>query len=650
LSLLLRLTGLLPVNNPSAHVVRRQLLAGRYDLESHVGSGGAGTVWRAHDRLLDRTVAIKLLHAKVDQTSIDAARFRIEASMAAKLTHPNAVILYDIGRDGDYDYLVMEFVAGGTLAEVLLDGPMTPSVVADLGAQIGRALGVAHQRRMVHRDVKPANVLLTTEGVAKVADFGLARALGAVNARLTLPGHVMGTARYLAPEQLQGESVDARADVYALGVVLHEALTGEIPFGEGTTAEVAHRRLVASLPPVSERRPEVPAALDAAIARATRLEPSERFADGGEFAAELSRSSTMDALRTWMARFAEEPSHDDAPGGRPEEDEPANVTADLPVPGFSSLDSASSLDQPTVDMVAPPVAGVDRGDAGTTNALSGPIPEPVSHERDDVPPDARASARTGDRRPARWPVLTPWLLLVTLVGVGTAVAVFERTADDGIAAVEGAADREVLSPGGGVVDDPEMDPDEAETDVDAHGEADVDRAAADEEGDAVDGAAASEAAEPGEMSFVEVVGARDHDPFGSGEEHRAEVANAYDGDPTTAWQTQGYQGDPALGGLKSGVGIWLDLGQVKQVTAVDVTMTAPGASFTLYAGSRPPDPGEDPDDWGEVVAEVDDAGKRSDVMLDQPAEARVWLLWFTALPPDGPGFRASVSDVRLLSS
>ncbi len=264
-----------------------EVLIGRYVLEQPLGSGGAGVVWRADDRLLQRPVAVKLLHPELAHDPATAARFRSEASSAAKLAHPNAVMVYDIGRDGARDFLVMELVDGPALSELIAAGPLTADATAYLGVAIASALGLAHRRGMLHRDVKPANVLLDAEGVPKVADFGIARALGEAAARLTAPGSVMGTARYLAPEQLLDGPLDGRVDVYALGLVLHEALTGRAPWGSGTALEIASRRLSGDLRPPSAVRSDIPPGLDAVIQRATRLEADERYADGAAMAAAL---------------------------------------------------------------------------------------------------------------------------------------------------------------------------------------------------------------------------------------------------------------------------------------------------------------------------------------------------------------------------
>jgi serine/threonine protein kinase len=264
------------------------VLIGRYVLERRLGSGGAGVVWRANDRVLQRPVAVKLLHPELAHDPATAARFRTEAASAAKLTHPNAVIVYDIGRDGDRDFLVMELVDGPDLSELIEQGPLAPDTTAYLGAAIASALGLAHERGMLHRDVKPANVLLNANGVPKVADFGIARALGEATARLTTPGSVMGTARYLAPEQLLDGPLDGRVDVYALGLVLHEALTGRAPWGTGTALEIASRRLSGDLPPPSRLRRDLPPGLDAVVQRATRREADDRYADGAAMAAALA--------------------------------------------------------------------------------------------------------------------------------------------------------------------------------------------------------------------------------------------------------------------------------------------------------------------------------------------------------------------------
>ncbi len=283
-----------------------RVLADRYELHERMGAGGSGTVWRGHDRALDRPVAIKLLHADLADDPVIEARFRTEATAAAKLTHPHAVQVYDVGRDDDVDFLVMELVAGVSLADLLREGPVPAGVAAAIGAMVAEALGAAHQAGIVHRDVKPANVLLAADGAVKLADFGIARVLGAVSSRLTRTGTVLGTARYLAPEQLREEAIDARADVYALGLVLYESLTGRLPFGDGSQAEVATRRLTMSLPSVRAYA-DVPPGLDEVIRWATRRDPEERPPTGAALAEALAAFARDDAADAIAKLVVEHP-------------------------------------------------------------------------------------------------------------------------------------------------------------------------------------------------------------------------------------------------------------------------------------------------------------------------------------------------------
>jgi eukaryotic-like serine/threonine-protein kinase len=267
----------------------RSHLAERYHLEEPIASGGAAIVWRAFDENLARSVAIKLLHPHhaTDPTVVE--RFERESRAAAQLNHPNAVRIYDTGRDDDLVYLVMEHVDGPSLRELLKErGPLEPVAVAALGEQVAAALGEAHAHGLVHRDVKPANILLASDGTVKVTDFGIAKALSGSEATLTTPGTVVGTAAYVAPEQLQDTGVDARADIYALGVVLYECLTGRPAFSGDTPTATAAMRLSHELLPPRQIRADVPRALDEVITRATRRDRDSRYADGSSMAAALA--------------------------------------------------------------------------------------------------------------------------------------------------------------------------------------------------------------------------------------------------------------------------------------------------------------------------------------------------------------------------
>jgi eukaryotic-like serine/threonine-protein kinase len=267
----------------------RSHLGDRYELREPIASGGAAIVWLAYDQHLARQVAVKLLHPHHANDATVVERFERESRSAAQLSHPNAVRIYDTGRDDDLVYLVMEHVDGPSLREVMREhGQMDPVVVAAIGEQVGSALGAAHAHGLVHRDIKPANILVASDGTVKVTDFGIAKALTGSDATLTNPGTVVGTAAYVAPEQLQDAEVDARADIYALGVVLHECLTGRPAFSGDTPTATAAMRLSHDLLPPRQLRADVPRALDDIVTRATQREPIDRYADGSVLASALA--------------------------------------------------------------------------------------------------------------------------------------------------------------------------------------------------------------------------------------------------------------------------------------------------------------------------------------------------------------------------
>ena len=264
-------------------------LSGRYELQAPIASGGAAIVWRAYDRHLARSVAIKLLHPHHANDPTVVERFERESRSAAQLSHPNAVRIYDTGREDDLVYLVMEHVDGPSLRAVMNEhGRMDPVVVAALGEQVASALGAAHSHGLVHRDVKPANILIASDGTVKVTDFGIAKALSGTDATLTTPGTVVGTAAYVAPEQLEDRVVDARADISALGVVLHECLTGKPAFSGDTPTATAAMRLSHDLLPPRQLRADVPRGLDDVVSRAARRDPAGRFDDGTVMASALT--------------------------------------------------------------------------------------------------------------------------------------------------------------------------------------------------------------------------------------------------------------------------------------------------------------------------------------------------------------------------
>ena len=265
-----------------------EVIADRYELEELVGTGGMSSVYRARDRLLERHVALKILHPHHSSDEDFVQRFRKEARLVAQLSHPNIVTVIDRGDDGGRQFIVFEYVEGENLKEVVTrEGPLPLRRVLELALQIGRGLAFAHSQGLVHRDVKPQNVLMNGDDQAKVTDFGIARSID-VDVGVTQTGTVLGTSAYIAPEQASGGDITPQTDVYSLGVVLYELLTGEVPFPGESFVAVAMKHINDPPPSLLERRPDTPPRLAAAVDRALAKEPGERFGSMDDFVAELS--------------------------------------------------------------------------------------------------------------------------------------------------------------------------------------------------------------------------------------------------------------------------------------------------------------------------------------------------------------------------
>jgi eukaryotic-like serine/threonine-protein kinase len=263
------------------------LIADRYELEELVGTGGMSSVFRAHDRQLERRVAIKILHEHYAEDPEYLERFRREARAVARLSHPNIVTVIDRGDDGGRQYIVFEHVDGENLKELVLrSGRLSVRRALELALSVADGLAFAHDHGLVHRDVKPQNVLLSSEGEVKVTDFGIARSLHMEHG-VTQTGTVLGTGEYLAPEQASGKPVSPATDVYSLGVVLWELLAGDVPFVGENFVAVALRHVNEPPPPLRERRPDVSPRLDAAVQRALAKDPARRFPSMTAFAKEL---------------------------------------------------------------------------------------------------------------------------------------------------------------------------------------------------------------------------------------------------------------------------------------------------------------------------------------------------------------------------
>jgi len=271
--------------------VQGSVVDNRYDIVRPLGSGGMGEVYLARDRTLGRDVALKVLRSQYADDRESAERFKREATSAAGLSHPNIVQVYDRGdTEEGSSYIAMEYVPGGTLKErIVAEGPLDAGLAASYGYQVAEALGAAHAKGVVHRDIKPQNVLITASGTAKVGDFGIARAASAAGDAQTKTGAVMGTASYMSPEQALGESATPKSDLYSLGVVLYEAVTGELPFTADNPIAVSMKHVNEAPRPPSDLNPAVPDGMNAVIMKLLSKSPEDRYPDADALSEDLWR-------------------------------------------------------------------------------------------------------------------------------------------------------------------------------------------------------------------------------------------------------------------------------------------------------------------------------------------------------------------------
>lgn len=331
---------------------RERIFNGRYRIESRIGAGGMAIVYSGTDLLLRRRVAIKVLRDQFASDDGFVQRFSYEAHASAKLSHPNIVNIYDFGRDADEYFIVMELVEGATLADMLRDNRTIPeSVAIDYATQIAAGLAYAHRQGLLHRDVKPANILITSDDVVKLSDFGIARAVAENVAAVTQPGMVMGSVAYVSPEQAQGHELDERSDLYSLGVVLYQMIGGRLPFSGETPVAVALKHVSEPAPPLDRRNGAISPALAAIAERLLQKSPADRYASAGDLARALREAREQPTIAGVRSRsFGDAPT---APIPR--------VTSPQPPPRKSAApDRPSDNGAATLPETADARAGRDR--------------------------------------------------------------------------------------------------------------------------------------------------------------------------------------------------------------------------------------------------------------------------------------------------
>ena len=321
---------------------------GRYRIVSELGRGAMGVVYKAEDPSLDRTVALKTISLSAAENAKDfKKRFFLEAKAAGKLTHPNIVTIHDFGEEDDFAYMAMEILDGTELRTRMRVGEIGAAEAVDIALQVAEGLAFAHEHGVVHRDIKPGNIMLLERGPVKIMDFGIARMRSADHKTST--GMVLGTPRYMSPEQITGQPVDARSDIFSLGIVLHEMLTKTSLFAGQDVEQIAHNVSFIEHEPPSRKNPEVPQMLDFVVARALKKDPSVRYQDAYELCADLrdalaemkgkaKREDTTDSTRTVKLEAGTEKKGPPAPAAEA-------IVPDTRMPLARQFDNAEALER-----------------------------------------------------------------------------------------------------------------------------------------------------------------------------------------------------------------------------------------------------------------------------------------------------------------
>jgi tRNA A-37 threonylcarbamoyl transferase component Bud32 len=548
-----------------------RVLAGRYRLIEFIARGGMAEVWEGHDVLLARRVAVKLPHPHLGRQEAFRRRFRREAVAAARLSHSNIVSIFDTGTDDEDNFIVMERVDGPSLRQLLVpDRPLPVERAVSITGQVANALEYAHRQGVIHRDIKPANILIGDDGMVKVADFGIAKA--ALGDDMTQTGTALGTARYLAPEQVEGGLPDRRSDIYSLGVVLYEMVCGRPPFQADNELALAMQHLRNVPPTPRSVSTQVPPWLEAVVLTALAKSPDQRFASADQLGDALAQGpawtgpypatdggGATEVDRVWSrpVPIGAEQRRDRPPTGP----EPAGPWAPTGAMGATPTDR----DRPHPGGPGWPQPPDDRPFATGTQAFDAPPAPPTP------------GAPTGRRRSRRR--LVPLLAIAIAIAAAVVAAVL-------IAHLDGSSSHGTSTSSQGTV-------------AGAHGTPVV--------------VARAAAFDP---------------PPGDGVEDDGDLAHLLDGNASTTWHTEFYA-SRQFGGLKPGVGFVLTLAQSRQLQDLVLASPTPQYDVSVYVSSSSP---SQLSGWGQPVATASNAPARAVVPLHGHQGSHV-LVWFTRLSP-----------------
>lgn len=576
-------------------------LADRYELLTRLGAGGMAEVWEGIDHNLGRRVAIKMLHGHLAADPSVLGRFRSEAQAAARLTHPGIVGIYDTVTTESTDAIIMELVSGRDLRSILDERPTLAVVDAvEVGVQLAAALGHAHQNGIVHRDVKPANILVRPDRRVKLSDFGIAKALDKTSH--TESGSLVGTVKYLAPEQIEGHPVDGRTDLYGLTTVLYEMLCGEVPFS-ATDLIGAMDRLRKEPPSARKIRPDIPPALDAFLQKGLSRNPANRYPDAATWSASLTEAMRGDA-----------PSVERHPPHRaPERSDPTIVDA--------NPTSIPMRPSPTPPVITPPPFA-----QAAPFAQAGPGPSearpPTSRRQKKAVATAPTPAKhvKSKRRSLSW--VGPVLALALMVAAIATVWFLLKPASEAVTDRFDTAEQTTI-------DDSPNSTDSADTtETDTNGEG-----VSDDAGDTVADTAAETTSTSTTTSttttlppFTDGKRTAAFDPFGDNEEHDEAASRPFDGDPGTFWFTEKYK-NRTFGQLKEGVGIIVEFENLQALDQLRILTNRSDWSVKIYEAETP---SGDLGGWNEPIGEFSNLG--TDETLDLPdISVTSVLVWVTDL-------------------